>query len=298
MAIEKISQILETLGHTNTVRRADQPNPYIMLNCPFANLPESPHGGTDRRPSFCIRKGRHGDYFASCHACSYCRDVDGFFEDLQAKLNYKINLEDVLFIPEYRMRQQKPKYFSDKLLDFLSRDRTIINEYLDKRGIESKYIDYEMYHDTWKNNLVLPVRDSQGRLVGAESRGLKDKYHQKLFEYKNTCVAGCHRRNKPIILVEGLTDLLSANSKINKFGLNFECWSTLTHNLNSNQVRVIRESGSVIYYAFDRDKISIRNRKQKMLEDAGCYLVDCVWENGKTDIGNMTDEQFLKILDE
>jgi hypothetical protein len=35
-----------------------------------------------------------------------------------------------------------------------------------------------------------------------------------------------------------------------------------------------------------------------MLEDAGCYLVDCVWENGKTDIGNMTDEQFLKILDE
>lgn len=271
---------------------------YIKLSCPFAEIRDA-HKGRDANPSFVIWPKRN---IAKCYGCHLTYDLHSFFADYSDFKKFPLDLEflEFYFPPlEEETVEIENVILSDNILRSFSSSQFSLSNYLGKRGINRENIPLDLFHDTRSNNLVCPVRNGLGELVGATGRNMESKKHHHYFGLLTTkCLLGLERKSADrILLVEGLTDLLAAYDKITYLDLNYDVYASLTCSLSDWQARKLIDEDRPIVMGWDCDKAGLVGRKKALpkLNDALC-VTDSYWDDEKIDIGNMPIKDFQEIF--
>ena len=272
---------------------------YLKLSCPFAEIREA-HKGNDAHPSFVIWPQRN---LAKCYGCHLVYDLHTFFADYSdfKKLTLDLDFLEFYFPPlEEETVEIENVVIHENILKSFSSVQYPLENYLGKRGINRKNIPLKLYHDTRSNNLVCPVRNGNGDLVGATSRNMMSKLHHHYFGMLTTkCLLGFERRKaNRILVVEGLTDLLAAYDKVMQLELDYDVYATLTCSLRDWKARKLIDEDRPVTLGWDCDSAGLLGRKKALpkLSDALC-VTDSYWADPKIDIGNMPIEDFQLIFD-
>lgn len=290
----------KTVLDTLNIRYRDAGN-YLLLSCPFAKH-NGKHSNNDRKPSFVIK-----NFCAKCHGCGYYNNLHDFFRDIADLEKIEVDIESFkYFVPPIKDLSNEPLsniQLYESALDFFSKDLTEVNKYLlsRKEPINPEYLNCELLYDFNNFNLVFPIRNGYNYLIGAEGRSIKYKSHHKYFGFYNSLALANQQSNtrKKLLIVEGLTDMLNAISKINQLNLDIDVWSTLTANLSDWQAGQIRESCRPVYLAYDNDNKGelSQNKALKLLESYGVWpLTSVTWSDKSLDVGDFDAKTFFHFF--
>lgn len=274
-------------------------NGYLQLSCPWAKTRHKK--GTDNNPSFVIYDDRD---LAKCYSCGY---TSGIFEFLASFADYSDSPIDFEYL-EFHFEDIKEDeedlenvILNSSILSGMSRNQSKLTEYLLGRehAIDPEYLDYELYHDIQNNTLVFPVRDVYNNLIGATGRRMSGIGHHHYFGLLTTkCLAGFEKNSaNRILIVEGLTDLLNVRTIILRNGLDLDVYATLTCSLSDFQADLLVLDGRPVFMGWDMDDAGRKGRKKALpkLAEISC-LVNLSWRNSHIDMGNMPDEQFIRLI--
>lgn len=156
---------------------------------------------------------------------------DTVFEKDGPNLTTKLQSAMESWEPKEKKKEDEP--LPDKLLDhfvsvFVHDDAC---EYLEKRKIpEATWDKFGLVFDNSKKRILLPVRDSKGRLRGAVGRAIYPDTHPKYYNYFNFnrryWLGGMNNFSndrKKLALVEGYFCLLRASQWVDDFDVDVAC---------------------------------------------------------------------------
>lgn len=294
---ETVEKALKQLGITE-YKGGDS---YFLISCPFWELR---HKRPDRNPSFYISL-KSG--YCKCFSCGIRFSLSDFLDAYAAKINSNLSFENLFFFIDFQIDKEEDLNvrLSNTILNGFKKNDKKISSYLFNRGIDTRYLNLDLYYDEDYNNIVCPVKDYDGFLVGASGRFAgKNRIHHHYFGLltsKALLGQECHSKNQ-ILVVEGLTDYLNCKAKINELNLDFDVYATLTNNLDDWQARELIDLEKPIYLCWDQDtEKSKRQRALKKLK--GCVkLYDCEWslagtkKDGNKDIGDFSVGDFQQLF--
>jgi DNA primase len=232
---------LEEIAKKLQLRRVKIRGAEIHASCPF---PERHLKGKDTHPSFSINIDK-GVY--NCFSCGsrgtieeLVSDVLGIsvpaaFEVLQEWGFDKLNRE----LREKEIEHERPEILPEGLL-----------LYFDK--VEEDFA--EIYSGTVDDQecLIYPIRNKEGRLVGALARSVKGRWHKvlwntpkKLYIYGENLV----ETEQPIVIVEGPGDVIS----LRKSGIK-NVVALMGVSISNEQAEKLLSLSSKFVVCLDRDK--------------------------------------------
>lgn len=296
---EKALQLLDIQYKANT--------DYIQLSCPFSSDPESPHKGGDKNPSFIIYPSKD---FAICYGCNLRFKLFDLFDKYAKFINKTIDLkylEMYVHISEDVEDNKENYVLMEDILKGFHKDHPETERYLKSRNINPEYLGFDVLYDKEYSNIVVPIRDIEGNLVGATGRNTKGsefgKHHHYFGILTGKCVLGVHDNSKSCgIIVEGMTDYLNAVSKINELKLDYNVYATLTCNMTDWQAKNLTYLSKPLYLCWDMDKPAM-SKRPKAIEKLSSVLwkFDCHWnfkddKGNIKDVGDFTSEEFSEIF--
>ena len=273
-------------------------NDYVSIQCPFAS--ETHEGGTDDNPSFTINPEKD---IAGCWTCGMTFNVEQFFVEYG---KYSGNLIDFDFFEVYRpprlKKEEKNFILSEEILDSFTKDDPRIVKYLNSRGVRYSNLPYSLYYDDRNRSVVMPVRDSRGRLTGCTSRstgkfGNKTNHYFRFLTSQELLGHELHKHNRAIV-VEGMTCVLAAQDFIKQLGWEYNVYGIFGSKLSDTQARQLAELDSYIYVALDLDKPGIDGRKEatNKLDYHRVMYKEVFWQGQDRDVGDLTIEEFETIF--
>ncbi|MFS1517885.1 DNA primase [Bacillus sp. SM2101] len=152
---------------------------------------------------------------------------------------------------------------------------------LEKAGLIVKKDADGSFYDRFRNRIMFPIYDHQGRVVAFSGRVLgneKPKYlnspESSIFN-KRKLLYNFHqsrlhiRKQQHVILFEGFGDVIAAN----KCGIEHSI-ATMGTSLTDEQARIIRRNVESITICYDSDNAGIEAsfRASKLLSDEGCFV--------------------------
>lgn len=270
---------------------------YFSMSCPFAA--RSHEKGTDNSPSFVIypEKG-----FVKCFSCGTYFELFEFFSEYQAYINLNFDFD---FLEMYRpLRKRVEKKDNIELVDHILENYKLnsieIQDYLDSRGIRMENIPFDLYYNHVDKNVVMPVKNMRGKIVGATCRNTKSYGQKTLHTFgisTELALLGLEKRDADaIIIVEGLTDVLNAYDNLYQTGLSYNVYGTFTASLSQWQAQKILDMDKPTFLAYDLDKAGIRARKKatRLLREG--IVSEVNWKNVNIDMGNMGLPLFEKLF--
>ncbi|NSL50299.1 DNA primase [Calidifontibacillus erzurumensis] len=150
-----------------------------------------------------------------------------------------------------------------------------------KSGLLSRRESDGKFYDRFRNRIMFPIWDHQGRTIGFGGRSLSDeepKYlnspDTKLFN-KGKILYGLHlakpaiRKKEQVVLFEGYIDVISAWRAGVENGV-----ATLGTSLTEEQARIIRRNAETVVICYDSDHAGINAayRAQSILTNVGCTV--------------------------
>ena len=288
---------------------------YLKLSCPLWQLY---HEKPDNNPSFVIwpeplsqkqaqdeeADVMHG--WSRCFSCGYSAPVVDFLQFYADHHSKEIDLTKLSLIQLLNFGEEV-EYFNPILnecvLDGFGKDEKAISDYLTSRKINAKMLNNLLFDKSFKN-IVCPVRNFNGDLVGATGRSTVTKmHHHYLGLSTGKSILGLEQiSEKNVLIVEGLTDYLNAKSKMKELGLDFSVLATLTCNITDWQAREIIDLGKPVYLAYDLDTAGLKAREKCLPKLKDCIRAyDLRWnfkdQEGKLkDIGDFSLEEIKTLL--
>jgi hypothetical protein len=297
LLIEETKKALDALGFDYR-----QGSNYFQLSCPFW---KQYHSRPDRNPSFVI----YPEYnICKCYSCSVRFSLADCLENCALLKGKDINFDHLVFKLDFKVPEEATYSenieLEDQILSSFLKNSKKAEEYLESRGINPRYIKYPLYYDSLNNNILAPVRNYGGSLVGATGRfaGPRRGHHHYFGMLTSKALLGLEQHsNGNILIVEGLTDFLNSKDKINKLNLDLDVYATMTCNLDNWQAIEIIDLGKPVYLAWDQE-VRKNKRDQALKKLKNCIRVyDCEWdfpkkEGGIKDIGDFTYEEFEELF--
>lgn len=275
---------------------------YFSCKCPFARHSED-HKGEDKNPSFSVSL-KYGS--CRCFTCGYRAKLEDFFNKLGGEEGLSFDLEFLeLFVPEEEPYSRPNVVVTEKVLDRFIDSKTPIRNYLSKREfpINLDNLPVKLYYDTHWSNVMMPIRNEVGELIGITSRNTKKggrKSHHYLGVQTAQCLLGHELTTgeKPIIVVEGMTDVLNVYDLLKQTGLNYEVVGLLGCSMSKWQADKLMEIEVPIFLALDLDKAGKKGtvKAKKLLKE--CIFVSEVrWNDPEVDLGSMSPDLFRKLFE-
>ena len=173
----------------------------IHASCPF---PENHHSGKDSHPSFSVNVEK-GVY--NCFSCESRGTIEELVSKLQGIPVYAAleKLQELGFdriavnLQEPPKEEKRPEILPEALL-----------LYFDE--VESDFAEIYEGEIEGLDCFIFPIRNMQGKLVGAIARSKEGRFHKMMWHYsKKLYLYGEDKveREKPIIIVEGVRDAIS-----------------------------------------------------------------------------------------
>lgn len=269
---------------------------YVKLRCPFAH--KTHEGGTDSSPSFSINPNKN---IAGCFSCGMTFEILEFFVEYGKYADKKIDLD---FFETYRpaiIKKEEKNYILDEdiLESFILEDPRIA-QYLQTRDIIRDNLDIPMYYDPRSHRVVVAVRNSLGQLVGATSRSV-EKWAVKsnhYFRFLTSLELLGHekRQYNSSILVEGLTDYLSAKDKVNRLNLKYDVYGVLGAKFSDKQAYSLAELDQSVVIALDLDKPGRAARQKVKQKCSNLLLREAFWSDSRRDLSDLTVKEFEEIF--
>lgn len=232
---------LEELAKRLQLRKVKIRGAEIHASCPF---PEKHFKGKDTHPSFSINVDK-GVY--NCFACGSSGTIEELvaelldisipaaFETLQEWGFDKLNRE----LREKELEHERPEILPEGLLLYYDKVEDDFAE------IYSGIVDDQ-------ECLIYPVRRTDGKLVGAMARSIKDRWHKamwnipkKLYLYGEDLV----QHEEPIVIVEGPGDTIA----LRKSGVN-NVVALMGVNISNEQVEKLLSLSSHFIVWLDKDR--------------------------------------------
>ena len=294
-SIPQIAKALDSLG-----LEYQESEDYVMLSCPFASKTHTKR--EDTNPSF-----RVTSEYCHCFSCGYNNDLEQFLEQYRefSGKTGDFDFDFECYIRPKRQKEDEPNVIlNEEILKTLEKNDRIVRDYLDSRGIWIESLDdIDIYYDG-VNKIVVPVRNQFGQLVGSTSRSIKEwgakSHHFWGFSTKFELLGAQHHSHNKCLIVEGMTDYLSAKCNIKRLNLAYDVYCLFGCVLHEPQAELLAEFGSTVYLALDMDEAGKKGRREakKLLSEN--YVIEKTWNGGRDgkeiDIGNMCDEQFLFLF--
>jgi len=262
MVVEKNS--LEEIAKRLQLRRVKIRGDEIHASCPF---PGKHLKGKDTHPSFAINVDK-GVY--NCFACGSRGTIEELvsevleisvpaaFEVLQEWGFDKLNRE----LREKEVKHERPEILPEGLL-----------LYYDK--MDDDFAEIYSGEVDEQECLIYPIRNKEGRLVGALARSVEGRWHKvlwntpkKLYLYGENLV----EREEPIVIVEGPGDAVS----LRKSGIK-NVVALMGVSISSEQVEKLLSLSSRFVVWLDRDKAGAKGTHsiwEKMENRASMRYVD------------------------
>lgn len=270
---------------------------YLSMSCPFASTRHE--SGVDRSPSFVIYPDKG---FVKCFSCGIYFELFEFFSEYAYAHDKNVDFD---FLESYNPLPRENKHkenveLVDHIFENFTKNSPKVVDYLDNRGIRIENLPFEVLYDHVNDQLVVPVKNMQGKVVGATSRNLKNwgnKSHHYFGMQTQLALLGLEKRDaEGIILVEGLTDVLNSYDNIAESGLSYNVYAPLTASLSQWQATKLLDMDKPIHIAFDLDKAGWKGRKTayRLLKEG--IVSQTVWKNRKVDMGNMSLPLFLQTF--
>lgn len=267
---DRILEIAEGLNFTNVLAHSRN----VQCSCPLARW-EHPKG-SDSKPSMGILIDPQHPSVVNCFACGFKGTLQYLVERLQfhqpdvdlSGWIYKIagwdeeTLEAVVAeVGEYEdvRRKMEEKVFPEAYLDAYT---GLAHPYITRRGlrIDPTLRAWEIGYDETQDRIVFPVRNYDGKLVGAVGRGVKKHSRPRYLNYwlfeKGLYLYGEHKLPKepePIVVVEGPTDALRVWQVAQDEGWKVNVVSLLGAEPTWKQVEKLVRFGSEIILFLDND---------------------------------------------
>lgn len=269
---------------------------YFMIHCPFA---EKTHdSGTDDNPSFSIYPLRG---FAKCFSCGIFFEIEEFLAEYSSFHNKNLDFEWLQNIINIKGNNKPLENYElpDNIMDGYEKNSLEIINYLKKRGIHRELIPFDLYYDPKFKFIYQPIKNREGKVVGATSRNTNKKgvkSHHAFGVVTGSCLLG-HERNSAdkILVVEGLTCVWGAYDCINQLGLSIDVYATLTANMTTWQAKALLDEDRPITLAFDMDKAGLKGRKKarNLLKDG--MFTEVTWKE-PIDVGDMNTQIFERLF--
>lgn len=283
---------------------------YFQLSCPFW---KQLHGKPDKNPSFVIypEYGKDNAGVAKCYSCHYKSSLVDFLNNYAIYINKDINFDFLNFYVflnfENEAAPENP-ILDEAIFDGFSKNAAPIIKYLSSRDepIDFRHLDVKMYYDDIFKNIVSPVRNFEGNLVGATSRHVGNKgnksHHYFGFSTSLSLLGHEQHDKSNVLIVEGMTDYLNCKAKINQLNLDYNVMATLTCAMSDWQARNLIDLGKKLFMCWDMDAAGQKARPQAIqkLQDA-LKVYDVSWgyknkHNKIKDVGDFTTEEFLETF--
>lgn len=291
--IHEIEAALEELG-----LQYSSYDSYVKLRCPFAK--KTHEGGTDTSPSFSINPKKN---LAGCFSCGMTFEILEFFVEYGKYVNKKIDFD---FFENYRpaiIEKEEKNYILDEdILDSFVAEDLRISQYLLSRSPEiiRENIDIPLYYDPRSHRVVVAVRTALGELVGATSRSVEKwrtkSHHYFRFLTSMELLGHENRQYDRSILVEGLTDYLSAKDKVKRLDLEYDVYGILGAKFSDEQAYSLAELDQSVTIALDLDKPGRAARQKVKQKCSNLLLREVFWPDSRKDLSDLTVKEFSKIF--
>jgi DNA primase len=278
---------------------------YLQLSCPFW---KKTHGKPDRNPSFAIWSEYN---VAKCFSCGYKSNLATFFNSYAEYIDKDVNFDFLNFYVYLDFEDKKTAenfVLEEDILNCFSKESAPLKKYLNSRAepIDFDQLDFQLYYDSQFKNLVCPVRDISGELLGATGRNMSGsdiKHHHYFGFLTSKSLLGLEQnKHSRVLIVEGLTDYLNCKAKINELNLDYDVVATMTCSLDYWQANRVIDLGKPVYLAWDQDAAANKKRPDAINKLKDCIkLYDVSWSNLNDkkeikDIGDFTLAEFQNLL--
>lgn len=251
--------LIDNLKLRKTRIRGDE----LFASCPFSNRHLS---GEDRHPSFSINLEK-GVY--NCFSCGSRGTLEELLSDVHG-----ISIQHACEILEElgfdRLNRELSKQVVEEIPEIIPEG---ILYYFDK--VDNDYIELYQGEEDGKDCLIYPVRDREGKLVGALARAKNEHWHKVMWNMnKKKYLYGENlvEKEKPLVIVEGPGDLLA----LKKAGVT-NVVALMGVSLSDEQVEKLLDLSSLLIVWLDRDKAGAKGMNTfiyKMEKRASIYYVD------------------------
>lgn len=219
-----------------------------------------------------------------CMSCGAKGTIDGWQPDPDQELEAVFDLLE----PK---PQPRPEAWWDVF------DSGPVHQYWLSRFREETCREYRLGYDAGKGKPCYPLRDPQGRLLGAVLRNLDDphapKYRYPLGISTSKLLFGYERfEGGPMILCEGATDAIAA------YEVGFQAVASYGSRLSVDQTRLIAAANpTFVVIAYDQDEAGESGAldADDLLGAFGVMSVRPTWD-GYKDLGEMPEATRRKIL--
>jgi DNA primase len=239
-----LNELVDNLNLKKVKIRGDE----IHASCPF---PERHLHGQDKRPSFSINITK-GVY--NCFSCG----SSGTIEDLISNTREISISAAISLLEEWGFSKLERELLEKEVED---ERPTILPEglllYFDKMDDDFAEIYYGEVdeHDC----LIFPVRNAEGKLVGAIARGKEEKWHKVLWNFhKSDYLYGENliEKEQPIVITEGPGDVIS----LRKSGIK-NAVALMGINISDRQVERLLSLSSEFIVWLDKDVSGAKGMK-------------------------------------
>lgn len=169
----------------------------------------------------------------------------------------------------------------DFALNFLQK-RSVEIPLLEKAGLIIERNDQSGYYDRFRDRIIFPIFNSQGKTIAFSGRALKADEQSKYSNSPETIIFNKSRvlynfnfarseirRQNSVILLEGFADVIAADAANIR-----NCVATMGTAITEEQVALIRRNCSTAIVCFDSDDAGIEAsfRVGSLLEQQGCTV--------------------------
>lgn len=163
-------------------------------------------------------------------------------------------------------------------------------ELMERAGLLVKKEDTGSFFDRFRNRIMFPIWDHQGKTIAFSGRVLEKGQEPKYLNSPETIIFNksktlynfhqarlAIRKQQQVVLFEGFADVISADSADvpNSIG-------TMGTSLTDEHVKIIRRNAESVIICYDSDNAGLDAalRASSMLVDAGCYVRVATMPNG------------------
>lgn len=311
--------VLEVLHEMGIEKyRMSGDNSQLKISCPLAAWRHEK--GSDSHPSFFISLNPTGASLAYCHACKFRGSLLGLLYELRkcgqsydtliyqtrqiemGPEGFQMTLEN-MYGPEMirAYAEEQLEVWSEGELDVY---KGRVPQYALRRGFSKETCnDWELGYAEHDKRLIIPVRRSDGGLVGMVGRsvdGKEPKYLSFLNFKKSKYLFGEHKissptdggqSDSPILVVEGQLDVISLSQR------GYQAVGIMGSHMSEVQAERLISYDRPLYLMFDGDGAGVealRSSKERLFgrtQVFACTLPE------NTDPAGLTEGELRDVLD-
>lgn len=301
-----ITEELRKLKDLGYFRDMEDKESYYIVTCPFHG------GGREKTPSMGINKERfksNDGYlvdvgFVHCFGCGYKNRFTKFLADIKGVSEYEIlqlQQRDKIYEEKRTLSLNIVRELEDKTIIFNPLPLTLTGrQYLNNRKISDTVIDKFNIVSNKYNNVVFPLYDKDGKVVGEQARDIKRKFFNNTKDLdKKRILYGLYQlrqeRYSPgekLYVTESIIDTLTL------WSWGFKAVALMGAKFSKYHIQELIKLPYDIVLALDNDEVGKKAMLEvsKLFSDKGKKINLLKWGNTiEKDINDLSREKFINI---